>query len=312
MQNVYCKANMGKILVTGGSGMVGSHLREILPEATYISSSQYDLTSESDVKHLIDDGWDHIVHLAARVGGILENIKFPAEFLEQNVLMNTNVMKYARLNKIPRVTAVLSTCIYPDVHKTYPMTEDDIHKGEPQATNFSYALSKRLLAAQIDAYKQQYLTDYNYLIPSNLYGEFDSVDPQKSHFLTALIAKLIVAGREGKRTIELLGTGRPLRQFMYAGDLAKVIKYCLDRDITDSFNVAPFDNLSIREYAELALRSVGAEGLSISFDESAPDGQMRKDVSNEKMLRVIPNFEFTPLETGIRRVFEYYKTNNIV
>ncbi len=312
MQNVYCKANMGKILVTGGSGMVGRHLREILPEATYISSSQYDLTSENEVKRLIEPGWDHIVHLAARVGGILENIKFPAEFLEQNVLMNTNVLKYARLNNVPRVTAVLSTCIYPDVHEKYPMTEDDIHKGEPQATNFSYAVSKRLLAAQIDAYNKQYQTRYNYLIPSNLYGEFDKIDPEKSHFLTALIAKIINAERAGRNKIKLLGTGKPLRQFMYADDLARVIKHCLEDDITESFNVAPNDNLSILQYAERALQAVGLGDFSVSFDESAPDGQLRKDVSNKKMRYVFPDFEFTPLETGIKRVFEYYKTNNIV
>jgi GDP-L-fucose synthase len=303
---------MRKILVTGGSGLVGSHLREILPEATYISSKDCDLTSESSVKNLLENKWDHIVHLAARVGGILENINHPAEFIEQNLLMNALLLKYARINHIPRLTAVLSTCIYPDVYERYPLVEEDLHRGAPQKSNFAYAVAKRALAVQIDAYNQQYNSGYNYLIPCNLYGEFDKVDEKRSHYLTALIGKIIKAERNGANSIELLGTGKPLRQFMYAGDLARVIKFCIGNDVTESFNVATNDNLSIRQIAEIAIRACGAENIAINFDNVSPDGQFRKDVSNEKLKKVMPDFRFTPLEDGIRRVFEYYRNNNIV
>jgi GDP-L-fucose synthase len=304
--------SMKKILVTGGSGLVGRHLREILPDAVYISSKDYDLRSEADVRRLCEQGWDHIVHLAARVGGIIENINFPAEFIEQNLLMNTLLLKYARLNEVPRLTAILSTCIYPDVYAEYPLKEEDLHKGEPQKTNFAYAIAKRSLAVQIDAYQKQYQTKYNYLIPCNLYGEYDKVDEKRSHYLTALLGKIIKAEREGKTSIDLLGTGKPLRQFMYGGDLARAIKRCIDAEIHESFNVAVSENRSIREIAEIALKACGHEEFALNFDQTSPDGQFRKDVSNAKMRSLMPDFQFTPLEDGIRKVYQFYKTNNIV
>ena len=274
---------MKKILVTGGSGLVGRHLREILPDATYISSKDFDLTSENDVKNLCEKGWDHIVHLAARVGGIIENISFPAEFIEQNLLMNTLLLKYARISNVPRLTAILSTCIYPDVYEDYPLKEEDLHKGEPQKTNFAYAIAKRSMAVQIDSYNAQYQTKYNYLIPCNLFGEYDKVDEKKSHYLTALLGKIIKAERDGEKRINLLGTGKPLRQFMYGGDLARTIKYCIENDIYESFNVAVDENRSIRDIAEIALKACGHEDFELIFDQTSPDGQFRKDVSNAKM-----------------------------
>lgn len=303
---------MKKILVTGGSGLVGRHLSEILSDATFISSKDYNLISEADVKNLCEQGWEHIVHLAARVGGIIENINFPAEFIEENLLMNTLLLKYARLNGVPRLTAVLSTCIYPDVYENYPLKEEDLHKGAPQKSNFAYAIAKRSLAVQIDAYNQQYKTKYNYLIPCNLFGEYDKVDEKRSHYLTALLGKIIKAEREGKSDIHLLGTGNPLRQFMYGGDLARTIKSCIENDIHESFNVAVDDNRSIREIAEIALKACDKENFELIFDQTSPDGQFRKDVSNTKMKSFLPDFQFTPLESGIQKVYQFYKTNNIV
>ncbi|MDM7921705.1 MAG: NAD-dependent epimerase/dehydratase family protein [Pyrinomonadaceae bacterium] len=303
---------MSKILVTGGSGLVGRHLRDILPAAEYISSKDFDLRSEADVKTLCEKGWDHIVHLAARVGGIIENINHPAEFIEDNILMNTLLLKYARLNDVKRFTALLSTCIYPGDYERYPLTESDLFNGPPEKTNFAYAVSKLALAAQIDAVNQQFGSRYNYLIPCNLYGIYDKVDEKRSHYLTALIGKIIKAEREGREFIQLLGTGHPLRQFMYADDLARVIKGCIENDITESFNVAVSENLTIRQIAEIALEATGNSQMELRFDDSFPDGQFRKDVSNEKMLRSFPNFEFTPLADGIRTVYQYYKSHNIV
>jgi GDP-L-fucose synthase len=226
--------------------------------------------------------------------------------------MNTLLLKYAYLSKVPRVTAILSTCIYPDVFDNYPLKEEDLHKGEPQKTNFAYAIAKRALAVQIDAYNQQYQTKYNYLIPCNLYGEYDKFDERRSHYLTALIGKIIKAEKQGISRLHLLGTGKPLRQFMYAGDLARTIKYCIDNDITSSFNVAVDENRSIREIAEIALKACGKENFELIFDQTSPDGQFRKDVSNARMKSLIPDFQFTPLEEGISNVYHYYKSKNIV
>jgi GDP-L-fucose synthase len=150
------------------------------------------------------------------------------------------------------------------------------------------------------------------LIPCNLYGLYDKVDEQKSHYLTALIGKIIQAQNNNDSKINLLGTGKPLRQFMYAEDLARVIKFCIDNDLYQSFNVATDENRSIKEIAEIAIDALDIKNLEIVFDQTSPDGQYRKDVSNEKLKSLIPDFEFTPLKIGINKVYSYYKEHNIV
>ena len=178
------------ILVTGGSGMVGKSLQEILPEADYYSSKELNLLKESTVKfHMRRKKYDTVIHLAAKVGGIIDNINKPAEYFEDNVIMNTNILKWSRLTGVKRFIGILSTCIYPDVADKYPMTEDTLHDGPPTPTNFSYGYAKRALAVQIDAYNKQYGTNYQYLIPCNLYGEYDKWG-ENSHFVAALIKKL--------------------------------------------------------------------------------------------------------------------------
>ena len=129
---------MSKILITGGSGLLGKHLQEVLPTATFISSKDYDLTSEKEVKQMyLDTKPDIVIHLAARVGGIIDSIENPVEFFEENVLMNTFILKYAYINNVKNFIGILSTCIYPDVNHRYPMPEEDMFLGPPPKTNFS-------------------------------------------------------------------------------------------------------------------------------------------------------------------------------
>ena len=153
------------ILITGGSSMVGKHMKEILPagyNVIYIDSSYCDLTDMKAVRWLISSIQpDHVIHLAAKVGGIQDNIKKPAEYFNDNILMNTILIKVCQEYKIKRFTGILSTCIYPDVLDTYPMLEEDIHKGPPAPTNFSYGYAKRAMAVQIDAHNKQYGTNYS-------------------------------------------------------------------------------------------------------------------------------------------------------
>jgi len=299
------------ILVTGGSGMVGKSLKDIMPGAIYISSSDFDLTNDYDVikmyKHFKPDT---VIHLAAKVGGIIDNINKPAEYFDDNVVMNTNLLRFGYKYGVNRFIGILSTCIYPDTVETYPMRENMLHMGPPTQTNFSYGYAKRAMAVQIDAYNKQYGTKYQYLIPSNLYGPYDKWG-ENSHFVAALIKKIIIADRNGIDTIQLFGTGTPLRQFTYSYDLARVIKYCIDGDITDSFNVTSSESLSIREIAETAIDVINPKYVKyISFDSSKPDGQFRKDVSNDKMYDLIPNFKFTSLRDGIKSTYDIVKFYN--
>tara|TARA_Y100000361_G_scaffold68827_1_gene60666 strand:- start:6 stop:908 length:903 start_codon:yes stop_codon:yes gene_type:complete len=294
---------MSKVLVTGGSGLVGKHLQNILPEAVYISSEDYNLLDEKQVRVMMDDYQPNaVIHLAARVGGIVDNINYPVDYLEENILMNTNVLKACHEFDVEKVIAILSTCIYPDVVDTYPMKEEDLFNGPPTPTNFSYGFAKRCMAAHIDAYRKQYDKKWCYLIPCNLYGEYDKYEEHHSHFVSALIKKIY----EADDSIELWGTGKPLRQFMYGGDLARVIKYMLDNDIVDNFNVAPDWVHSINNLAMIGKKACLKDKLVVNYDNTKPDGQFRKDVDSSKLLGVLKDFKFTPLEEGIKKVYDNF------
>jgi len=292
-----------KVLVTGGSGLVGKHLQDILPDAVYVSSVDYDLTDRREAYTMVDDYKpDVVIHLAARVGGIMDNMNYPVKYLEENIMMNTNVLKACHEFDVKRVIAILSTCVYPDVVETYPMKEEDLFNGPPTPTNFSYGFAKRCMAAHIDSYRKQYDKKWSYLIPCNLYGEYDKYEEHHSHFVSALIKKIY----EAEDSIELWGTGKPLRQFMYGGDLARVIKHMIDNDIVGSFNVAPEWVHSINDLAEIGKKACLKDEIVVNYDNDKPDGQYRKDVDSSKLLSVLKDFEFTALEEGIKKVYDNF------
>ena len=291
---------MKKILVTGGTGMVGKHLKKILPNAYYIGS-EFDLTNIIVVKKLISTYKpDVVIHLAAKVGGIQDNIAKPAEYFDDNILMNTNILKISYKYNVKQFIGILSTCIYPDKLDSYPMKEEDMFKGPPALTNISYGYAKRALAVQIEAYNKQYGTKYSYITPCNLYSEYDNFNNQsKMHFVTALLKKIKVSTGE----INLLGTGKPMRQFMYAGDLAKIIKQVIEKQVTESFNIACKENYTIDQLARITLGSLN-KNYYINYSNPELDGQYRKDVDISKMLKIFPNFNFTCFEKGIKKVYD--------
>ena len=292
-----------RILVTGGSGLVGKHLKDILPDAVYISSKDFDLTDINRVDAMLDFFRPKVViHLAARVGGILDNIEHPVDYLEENILMNTNILKKCHEFNVDRVISILSTCIYPDIVDTYPMVEEDLFNGPPTPTNFSYGFAKRCMAAHIDSYVKQYDKKWSYLIPCNLYGEYDKYEEHHSHFVSSLIKKIYESNGE----IELWGTGKPLRQFMYGGDLARIIKYMIDNDVVGNFNVSPKEVYSIDEIANIGKKACKKDKIAVNYDNTKPDGQFRKDVDSSKLLSVFKDFKFTTLEEGISKVYDNF------
>ena len=298
---------MEKILVTGGSGLVGKYLKKYLPEAVYLSSKDFDLTTEDGVKRMyLKYKPDVVIHLAAKVGGILDNINKPAEYYTQNVMMNTLLVDYAKKLNVKRFIGVLSTCIFPDIMETYPMREEDLHLGPPTTTNFSYGYAKRSMAVQIDAYNKQYGTKYQYLTPCNLYGVGDKDHESNSHFITALVKKIFDAKQNDEDSITLYGDGTPLRQFMFAEDFAKIIYEIVDKNIYENFNVAGEENLTIKDMATIALKACNAENLEIKWDTDKPNGQYRKDVSTEKLKSLLPNFSPLKLSEGIKLVYNNY------
>lgn len=301
---------MNKILVTGGTGQVGKELYKFLPNAKYISSKDCDLTDNISTDKLIKTIQPNIViHAAARVGGITDNINHQTEYYSDNVLINTNVINACLKYNVNKFIGLLSTCIYPDTVDKYPMDESLLHNGPPTETNFTYGIAKRGLAVHIDSIRKQYKKDYCYVIPCNLYGIYDKYD-NRSHFIAALLQKIHTAEINNKNKIILYGTGAPYRQMLYANDLAKVLFLMIENGIYENFNIAFPDNLTINDIAHIALDALNLNHISIEYDGSKPDGQYRKDVSIDKFKQYFPNFSFTPLSTGIKEVYDTVFKNN--
>lgn len=299
---------MKKILVTGGTGQVGKELQTLLPDAIFVSSKDYDLTSCTDVDEMIKTIQpDTVIHCAARVGGILDNIAHQTEYFTENVLMNTLLVDTCLKYNVPNFIGILSTCIYPDVVDVYPMAEEVMHDGKPTSTNFSYGIAKRAMATHIDAIRAQFNKKYCYIIPCNLYGIYDKYN-ERSHFIGAVLKKIADAEKQSKKQIELFGSGKPLRQILYAKDLANVISLMVEKGVYENFNIASEDNYSIDEYARIILDALELNDWTVSYDSTKPDGQYRKDVSLDKFRKYFPDFEFTSLKSGI---VEVYKSINI-
>ena len=295
---------MKKILVTGGTGLVGTYLKKILPEATYVSSKDYNLLDKKDVQRMFSDIKPRkIIHLAARVGGVHHNIQEPVKYFEENLLMNTFVLQESFLNKVESFLGMLSSCIYPNDVKSYPIKEENLLQGAPHQDLFSYSYAKRCLAIQIDAYNKKYNTKYNYLIPCNLYGEYDKFDPIEGHFVGALIEKIINAKKSRSKSIEIFGDGTPYRQFMHARDLAQIIKMTILKNIFLSFNVATEENYTIKKIVEIALEACNIQNLNIYFDKSKPNGQLRKDIDITNLKKLFPNFTPINLIDGIKEIY---------
>tara|TARA_B110000027_G_C16083975_1_gene285011 strand:- start:273 stop:1184 length:912 start_codon:yes stop_codon:yes gene_type:complete len=294
-----------KILVTGGTGLIGKYLNFFLPSAIYVGSKDFNLINENEVKNMFNEIRPNIViHLAALVGGVHHNIEEPVKYFEENLLMNTLVLKESYKHNVDRFTGILSSCIYPNKISEYPIKEDKLLDGAPHEDLFSYSYAKRCLAIQIDMYNKKYNTKYNYLIPCNLYGEFDKFDSIQGHFVGALIQKIIDAKKNKSKKIILFGDGTPYRQFMHAKDIAKLISIMVLEDKFFSMNIATNENYSVEHIAKIALKACDAKEMKIEYDETKPNGQMRKDIEISKMQKYFQAFQVTKLEDGIREIYQ--------
>jgi len=293
------------MLVTGGTGLVGRYLKKILPDATYVSSSDYNLLDQDDIRHMFRDIQPNtIIHLAARVGGVHHNILEPVKYFEENILMNTLIIRETYRNNVKSFLGILSSCIYPNEIDQYPINEKKLFEGAPHQDLFSYAYAKRCMAIQIEAYNSKHNTNYNYLVPCNLYGEFDKFGEIEGHFVGALIQKIYNAKKNKKKFITLFGDGSPFRQFMHAKDLAEIIKLTITKKIKKSFNVATEENYTVKKIADITLEACDANHLQINFDTSKPNGQLRKDIDISTMKSLFPDFKPIKLYEGIKQIYK--------
>jgi GDP-L-fucose synthase len=301
-----------KILVTGGTSNLSGSLKKIGFDAVYLEGrNDIDLSDYNSLFERIRDinpKW--IIHTASKVGGIKSNMNHPFDYLYDNILINTNIFRAAKELKVPRFTAVLSTCVYPVMEDSYyPLSESNILVGDPEKTNRGYAISKRVLGEMIDLHNLEYGSKYNYIIPCNLFGNGDHYDPDKTHFLTSLLYKTAKAVIEGENKIEMFGTGKVLRQFVTYDDLARVIVEMVQKDVTSSFNFAPPYNLSLVEYAKIA-EHLTDNKISITFNGEGPDGIFRKDADNSIMKKLFPTYNFEDLMDSMRKTYNFYLNND--
>ncbi len=298
-----------KILITGGSGLVGSALKDVIiqDECVFLTSKQCDLRDYQQTLIFFQTYCpDYVIHLACNCGGLFKNLNQKMTLFEDNILINFNVIKVCHKLGVKKLISCLSTCIFPD-NITYPITEDMLHNGPPHFSNDGYAYSKRLLEIHTRLYREEYNDNFICIIPTNIYGKHDNFDINDAHVIPALIHKCYLAKKSNQPFI-VSGSGTPLRQFIYSKDLAKLILYILyNYHEKDNIILSPTDEISIGEIASIIAKEMDYE---FQFDITKTDGQFRKTVSNEKLLNYLPTFQFTPLQKGIHETIQWFLENH--
>ena len=302
-----------KVVVTGGAGFLGSAVMEKLrqrgcPPSSLVAvrRAEFDLVHEDDVRRMYETHRpDVVVHLAAIVGGIGANRERPGDFYYQNMVMGAMLMEYARQAGVGKFVAVGTICAYPKFTPV-PFREEDLWSGYPEETNAPYGLAKKMLLVQSQAYRQQYGFDSIYLLPVNLYGPRDNFDPKSSHVIPALIRKCVEAKERGDKYLDVWGTGKPTREFLFARDAARGIQMATETlETSDPVNLGSGHEIAIGELVEMIARKVGFRG-EIRLDASKPDGQPRRclDVSLAKQMF---GFETqTSLSAGLDETIAWY------
>jgi GDP-L-fucose synthase len=302
-----------KILITGGSGMVGSAFNEVETnhDLIFVNSKDADLRSWDETTSLLKYYKpDSIIHLAARVGGVKGNIENVAEYFEDNLLIDINLLRACRseLNKIPKVLSLLSTCIYPDNSK-YPLTTDQIHNGPPHISNFGYAYSKRMIDVHVQAVYKQYGIEWSTAVPNNIYGKYDNFSLNDSHVIPALIRK-IYDGKLSNKKVKLWGDGSSLREFTYSVDIAKNLLWLIENyDKQNPINIGNTDEVSIKDVADCICEILKFDKSNIEWDISQPSGQFRKPSDNSEFLKLCKDFKYLKLRKGLELTCNWYVEN---
>ncbi len=296
-----------KILVTGGTGMVGSAFRNLdtKHDLILLGSKDCDLRNRSETKRMIMHFRPNsIIHLAAKVGGVKGNSDYVADFFHDNIIMNANLLDMAKTFKIPKVVSLLSTCIYPDT-VTYPLTEDQIHNGEPHHSNFGYAYAKRMLEVHSRAIRQQYGLNYITAVPNNLYGKNDNFDLHNGHVIPAIIRKVFEAKNNGN-VPKFWGTGRPKREFTYAQDIAKILLWMVENyDLPEPLNIGNPGDTSIFDLV-VKIQTLLDANIESRWDDRMPEGQYKKPSSNLRFEQLNPEFKYTSLDYGLSATVEWF------
>jgi GDP-L-fucose synthase len=299
-----------RVLVTGGSGFLGSHLvdrlRELGADPFVPRRADYDLTRQADVERLYAEAAPRMVmHLAAEVGGIGANRASPGRFFYANAIMGVTMIEEARRAGVEKFVQVGTVCAYPKYTRV-PFREEDLWAGYPEETNAPYGIAKKALLVQLQAYREQYGMNGIYLLPTNLYGPRDNFDPATSHVIPALVRRMAEARRDGAGTMQVWGTGNASREFLYVDDAARALLLAAEHyDRPEPVNVGIGNEIRIRELVGLIAALVGYEG-QIAFDPSRPDGQPRRSLDTRAALERFGFRARVGIRDGLRRTVDWY------
>ena len=300
-----------RVLVTGGTGFLGSHVvaelrsrgcGSVLP----VGASDYDLRERDQVvKCLLDTRPNLIIHMAAVVGGIGANRKHPGQFFYDNAMMGIIMVEEARKFGVEKMTIVGTICAYPKMTPV-PFREENLWDGYPEETNAPYGLAKKMLLVQSQACRQEYGFNSIYLLPVNLYGPGDNFDPESSHVIPALIRRAVEAKERGAKKMVCWGAGSATREFLYVEDCARALALASERyNGSEPVNIGSGREIRIGDVAALVAKGVGFDG-SIEWDPSKPDGQPRRCLDTSRALREFGFQAEMPFEEGLCRTIAWY------
>jgi GDP-L-fucose synthase len=302
-----------RVVVTGGAGFLGrfivNMLRGLNADVFVPRSREYNLVEKKDIVRLLDEARpDLVIHLAAVVGGIGYNQKNPGRFFYENLMMGAQLIEQARLQGVKKFVATGTVCAYPKFTPV-PFREDDLWNGYPEETNAPYGLAKKMMLVQSQAYRNQYGFNSIFLLPANLYGPGDNFDLDNSHVIPALIRKCVEARRNGAPFIEVWGSGKPSREFLYVEDCAEgIVRAAEYYDDSDPVNLGNGREVVIKDLVELIAGLTGFSG-EIRWRSDKPDGQPRRQLDTS---RAFERFGFraeTTLEAGLAKTIDWYENS---
>lgn len=309
-----------KVFVAGHRGMVGSSVVRKLKSIGYSNiitktRSEVDLSSQSEVESLFSfEKFDYVILCAAKVGGILANDTYRADFIYDNIQISSNIIKSSHSNGVKKLINLGSSCIYPK-HADIPIKEESLLSGFLENTNEPYAIAKIAALKMCEAFYQQYNSNFYSLMPCNLYGPGDNFDLETSHVLPAFIRKVDEAKKSNSDHVEIWGSGKPLREFLYVDDLAEAISFCLEsvdaKSIYSSgishLNCGSDDEVTIRQLLENIKNVIRYKG-DVTFDSTKPDGTFRKKMDNSR-IKSLGYLQKHTLKEGLEKTYDWYKYN---
>lgn len=306
------------ILVTGGTGLYGKAIEAVIKKDEQAKGENWVFLSSKDGNLIDRDAVDaiftkhkptHVIHLAAKVGGLFHNMRKKVDFYRENTLINDNVMECCRIHGVTKLVSCLSTCIFPD-KTSYPIDETMVHNGPPHSSNMGYSVAKRMIDVLNHCYKDQYDLNYTSVIPTNIYGPHDNFSVEDGHVIPGLIHKCYKAKQDGTDFV-IWGSGSPLRQFIYSEDLAELTVWTLRKYDSIEPIILSVDEaaeVSIKEVAEIVAEAMDFKGKLVC-DTTKADGQHKKTASNKKLRTYLPDHKFTPMKEGVKKSVDWFVAN---